>query len=77
MHTSTTLREKRLIAYVYNFYARGNLCVRGMSFARKRLIVYVYVFCARGELCIRGTSFVHQLLMLQGISCLHRRGDDS
>ena len=33
--------RKRLIAYVYDLCARGNLCVRGNSFARKRLIAYV------------------------------------
>ena len=39
MHTSTTLHVKQLIAYVYDFCARGDLCVRSTSFARKQLML--------------------------------------
>ena len=33
--------RKRLIAYLYDLCARGNLCVRCKSFAGKQLIAYV------------------------------------
>ena len=43
----TTFARKRLIAYLYDLCARGDLCVRCTSCARERLITYVsYDFCA-------------------------------
>ena len=64
---NTTFACKRIIAYVYDLCARGNLCVWCTSFARKWLIAYVvrllrlrrliaYVvrlFCAWGNLYFR------------------------
>ena len=38
---STTFARKRLIAYVYDLCARGDLCVRCTSVRVKRLTVFV------------------------------------
>ena len=53
-----TLACKRLIAYVYDLCARGDLCIRCTSFARKQLIAYVVRLSTLQETyCVRCTSF--------------------